>query len=122
MLGILFRNSDSGIRNFQIEILVIRIQLNMNPAVLPVILDCIFNQIGKRKRKFHFIHLCRNRAKALIHQFHILACRQRTQPFQNPLHQLVDILALHVQAGAFFVHLNQFQKIIDDFIFPLNLF
>ena len=54
MIQRLLRNTDSGIFYFQVEILVIRIQRYVYPAlsVIPVIFDCILHKICDRKREF----------------------------------------------------------------------
>ena len=83
MIQRLLRNTDSGIFYFQVEILVIRIQRYVYPAlsVIPVIFDCILHKICDRKRDFYLIHFCGNRAETLKDKFHFLLIRNRLQTF-----------------------------------------
>ena len=61
----LLRYSNAGILDFQVKILMVCIQCHMNPALFLVILDRIFDQVGKCKCDLYLIHLRTDRAEAL---------------------------------------------------------
>ena len=119
---VLLWNPDSRVRHFNIEELVIRIQRRMHPAAFIVILDGIFHQVGYRQRHLHLVDLCSHGAEAFQNNLHIFLFRNGLEPFEGQLQKLVDINLRNVQIRRGLAHLHQGQKVVDDVVFPVNLF
>ena len=93
----------------------------MDPALLLVVLDSIFNQIGYRKCQLCPVNLRDDWLVAFQADIDLLLLGNRAQPLQNQVDQVVDIRIFNVDDRRLPVHLDQFQQIRDNFILPVDL-
>ena len=121
MVLVLLRNTDARVLNLDIEIRIVHVQRYMDPALLLVVLDSIFNQIGYRKCQLRPVNLRDDRLVAFQADINLLLLGNRAQPLQNQVDQVVDIRIFNVDDRRLPVHFDQFQQIRDDFILPVDL-
>ena len=91
MLQTIFRNTKTIILHFHVEIGCVRIQGNVDPAIIVIVFDCISYQVGNTHRKFGLIHFSNDRPIAFKDQFNIFLSSKRAKKSQLRLDQVVDI-------------------------------
>ena len=74
-------NPDPVIFHHDRRKLMIRIQRNLDIAILIIVFDRILHQIGDCKRQLHFIDLCKDLPCAFIQNIDITLLCDRTQAF-----------------------------------------
>ena len=121
LILILLRDSDAGVLYLNKEEGTVDIQGYMHPAVVLVVLDAVFHQIGNGKGQLRTVNLGYDRLIALQGDLNPAPCGDRTKTLQNQCDQVVNVGLLDMDIRGSPVHLDQLEQIGDDLVLPVDL-
>ena len=99
---------------------MIRVNRDVYLAMLLIVLDCIFDEIGEHKCHLHLIDLRHHRALHNQGDFDIPLLCQRTDAAADDLREIADIHLRDIHPDFLVVQLHEAEQIADDLVLPVD--
>ena len=100
---------------------MIRIQRNLDPSVIYIVFDRIFNQIGNGQRELYLVNLRADISVIFILKVDISLLCKRHDSLDYTVEKLIYISLFKVHGSAFTVSSYKREKIVDDLGLSVHL-